>query len=459
MTPAFNEARLHEAKDNAGIGPTLYRTIWRWHFYAGLFCIPFIIILALSGTLYLYKPQIEAAFDAPYDNLVLTGPSKAPSVLAVAALASLPDAKLSAYELPTKPNAAARFTVRSEGKKWRVFVHPETGEVLKKIRNQDQFMSVVRNIHGKLLLGKNGSLLVELAASWAIVMVATGLYLWWPRGNRSVAGILYPRFSGGKRQFWRDMHAVTGFWVSGFALILLFSGLPWTDVWGDAFKSVREATGTASYKQDWDKPSARDQSFVPPMREPSSPIGRLTLDDAVAKARWLGITPPVEISPPSDRENAWVARSVSQNRTLGSMVAFSPVNGEIIAQERYATRHPIDKVVSVGVSLHEGALFGWLNQLLGTLTALGLIILSVSAFILWRKRAPDGALGAPPAIPNARIGVGLMLMILAFALFLPVLGISLVAIALVERLILTRWPAARTWLGLPSPNKSFATQS
>ena len=37
----------------------LYRTIWRWHFYAGLFVIPFILILSLTGAAYLFKPQID----------------------------------------------------------------------------------------------------------------------------------------------------------------------------------------------------------------------------------------------------------------------------------------------------------------------------------------------------------------------------------------------------------------
>ena len=25
-----------------------YRAVWRWHFYAGLFCIPFVIVLAMQ---------------------------------------------------------------------------------------------------------------------------------------------------------------------------------------------------------------------------------------------------------------------------------------------------------------------------------------------------------------------------------------------------------------------------
>ncbi|WP_255424199.1 PepSY domain-containing protein, partial [Asaia sp. W19] len=33
--------------------------LWRWHFFAGLFCLPFVIMLCVTGLLYLFKPQIE----------------------------------------------------------------------------------------------------------------------------------------------------------------------------------------------------------------------------------------------------------------------------------------------------------------------------------------------------------------------------------------------------------------
>ena len=45
-------------------GGALYRTLWRWHFYAGLICIPFVIWLAVTGSVYLFRPQIEAWFDS-----------------------------------------------------------------------------------------------------------------------------------------------------------------------------------------------------------------------------------------------------------------------------------------------------------------------------------------------------------------------------------------------------------
>jgi uncharacterized iron-regulated membrane protein len=30
----------------------LYRTIWRWHFYAGLLVVPMVLLLAFTGTVY-----------------------------------------------------------------------------------------------------------------------------------------------------------------------------------------------------------------------------------------------------------------------------------------------------------------------------------------------------------------------------------------------------------------------
>ena len=88
-------------------------------------------------------------------------------------------------------------------------------------------------------MGNRGSAVVELAASWAIIMILTGLYLWWPRKAKTLGGIVYPRLGAGSRVFWRDLHGVTGFWISGLALCLLVSGLPWAKFWGDYLKNMR----------------------------------------------------------------------------------------------------------------------------------------------------------------------------------------------------------------------------
>ena len=69
--------------------PTLYNAIWRWHFYAGLFCIPLVIWLALTGSIYLWRPQVEAWLDKPYDHLATSGPVATPEAQVAAALKEL----------------------------------------------------------------------------------------------------------------------------------------------------------------------------------------------------------------------------------------------------------------------------------------------------------------------------------------------------------------------------------
>jgi uncharacterized iron-regulated membrane protein len=50
-----------------------YRGLWRWHFHAGMLCIPFVIILAITGAIYVFKPQIDAFADRAVDSLPVTG--------------------------------------------------------------------------------------------------------------------------------------------------------------------------------------------------------------------------------------------------------------------------------------------------------------------------------------------------------------------------------------------------
>ncbi len=37
------------AAEGAHASSRLYRAVWRWHFYAGLFVVPFLLMLALTG--------------------------------------------------------------------------------------------------------------------------------------------------------------------------------------------------------------------------------------------------------------------------------------------------------------------------------------------------------------------------------------------------------------------------
>jgi uncharacterized iron-regulated membrane protein len=84
----------------------LYGTIWRWHFYAGLFVLPFIIILSITGAIYLFKPQIDRWEESPYRGLGTAGAVSADRQLAAVEAAN-PGAQFTSYRLPRQPGDAA----------------------------------------------------------------------------------------------------------------------------------------------------------------------------------------------------------------------------------------------------------------------------------------------------------------------------------------------------------------
>jgi uncharacterized iron-regulated membrane protein len=419
----------------------LYRTIWRWHFYAGIFCIPFVILLALTGSIYLFKPYYEHWQERDYRGLDVSSERQLPNAQIAAALASVEGGKLLSYRLPQADNEAVLINVQAE-QTWLVYINPYTLEVLGSERKNRTLMELIRTFHGELLLGNFGSILVELAACWAIVLIVTGLYLWWPRNANGVAGVIYPRLRQGSRTFWRDLHAVTGIWISMFALFLLISGLPWALVWGASLKEIRSFSA-APVQQDWAQNRHEEHMHF---RSQANASFNLTLA-ILTTATELQFAPPVELSIEDAERGAWKLSSQSPNRPQ-RVDAVINAEGSVEQRKDFSDKKALDRVIGIGIAAHEGYLFGWFNLVLGVFTCMGLILVSVSGFILWRKRKPQSVLGAPPPLP-ARVGAVVVVITLGLALFLPLMAISLVSILLLEFALLRRLSVARQWLGLP----------
>jgi len=446
--------------------------VWRWHFYAGLFCIPFVVVLAISGAIYLFKAELEGWSERAYDRLEQGTDAALPSAQISAALAAFPGSTFESYELPAAPEAAARVLLRSEAGSRRVYVDPTSLAILGSVSERDRFMKQIFRLHGELLMGNRGSNLVELAASWTIVMVLAGLVLWWPRQRRGLAGVVWPRLHGGRRLFWRDMHAVTGVWISLVTLALLFSGLPWAKFWGDSFKAARRVTGTAAARQEWSNDGGRSEAAgaapAPGGGEHAGHAGHAghggggkrsapvelsaadlaAIDVVAATVSPLGLEAPVVLAPAPGGKGRWTAKSTTANRPRRVDLVVDGTSGEIVRREDFATKHPIDKLVAVGIAFHEGRLFGWPNQLLLLVTAAGLVLVCISAVWLWLRRRDPGRLGAPPPGISPRRSVPLVAAVVGLGVLLPLFGLSLVAVLLLERFVLRRVTPVKTWLGL-----------
>lgn len=437
-------------------GSRWYNAVWRWHFYAGLFCMPLVLWLSLTGATYLWRPQIEALIDSRYAMVAGEGPRASAERIAQAAVAAVPGATLRFYQLPDTPAQAVQVVVGTAGQDQRVYIHPQTLAVLKRVGESDRLMPLISRLHGELLLGDAGSWIVETAACWAIVMILTGVYLWWPRAATGLGGVLWPRLGLGRRGFWRDLHAVTAIWISALALGLILTGLPWANVWGGYLKDMRSVTGAIDGPQDW--PTSSRLRVAPAMGEHAehgamaaspSPLDYARLDRIVATVAPLALAPPVLIAP-TGHDDLWTVRSDSADRPLRTSLRLDGVTGAVLARRDFGERHWIDRAVGYGVAVHEGQLFGLANQLLGLIAAGGLFMTAATGAVMWWRRKPTGLLGAPLPLGRPRFGPLIIGLILMLGLLFPMFGATLALMLLLERLVLRRHIPTARWLGLAS---------
>ena len=442
-----------------------YAAIWRWHFYAGLFCIPFVLWLACTGSIYLWKPQVEGLLDRPYAHVAEGRIQASPSAIAAAAVRAVPGSMLHHYQLPDTSGQAVQLIVGTGARETRVYVNPANLQVLKAVDEDSRLMPTIFRLHGELLLGNKGSYIVELAASWAIVMILTGLMLWWPRGA-GIAGVIYPRFALEDRRFLRDLHAVVGFWVSLFALGFLISGLPWAASWGAYLESARALAGPRLVAPDWRFGSVdtlqerakndagtrealalhSEHHHGMSMTMTSSSLA--PLDRLVPSVAALQLPAPALVSPPTGPDRPWTARSDTQDRPLRTDVTLDAATGRLLSQSRFRDKPALDQAVDYGVAAHEGHLFGLANQLLNLAMAIGLIIVSISGLLMWRKRKPADALGAPPRLQGPGVATAFVGAVVVLGIILPMFALSLIMVLLTERLLLRRLTGPTRWLGL-----------
>ena len=122
---------------------------------------------------------------------------------------------------------------------------------------------------------------------------------------------------------------------------------------------------------------------------------------------------------------------------------YDQYSGDQIMRIGFENHHPFERFVSSGISFHEGALFGWLNQALVLLTAISTIALSVLGFVIWWRRRPKNELSAPPKA-QCPLSISFISAIVALGIFLPAAGISMLVVAVLEFV----W--ARFWIARPA---------
>ena len=436
---------------------SFYNLAWRWHFYAGLFVIPFMILLSLTGIIYLFKPQLDPLMYPELLNVQSAGTPLSADQLLQRLHEALPAAEVSKYLPPVGAERSAQFVASLDGRATNLFVDPYSGVLLGTQDAQNNFQAITRALHGELLIGTFGDRLIELAAGWGVVLVVSGLYLWWPRGQGG-AGVLWPRLSARGRLLWRDLHAVTGFWGSALLLLMLLTGMTWTGFWGAQFAGTwnhfpaamwdevpqshvqaRSLNSAAVQTVAWaventplpqSDPHAAHHGQQAPMAPTAG--GRIGLQQVVDTAQRLGVQPGYSISLPRDDKGVFTVALFADDPRNDATLHLDQYSGQVLADIRWADYGLVARTVETGVMLHEGKMFGLANQLLMLAVCLLILLGAVSGLVMWWKRRPQGRIGVPPLRHDLPLWKGGVAIMFGLGLLFPLVGASLLLMLVLD---------------------------
>ncbi|WP_027820604.1 PepSY-associated TM helix domain-containing protein [Paraburkholderia bannensis] len=462
-----------------------YRTLWRWHFYAGLFVMPFLVVLAITGTLYCFKAQLEPML---YPHRLVVEPQSTAKLdadtLLGHALSAVPAGSVPvSVQVLTDADRSAEFVFRlPDGDQQSVYVNPYDGKVLGTLSVANRFMQVDRMLHRKLLLGKPGELVMELAACWTLVMIGTGVALWWPRRQNGQRAEFWPRFSLRERPLWKSVHAAMGIWLAIGAAAFVLTGLPWTGSWGKHFKSLATSANLGSPPGSWGdlavqsvlpgqpaRPTAHDAHSMAAMHHhdgddsmpgmvmddlpvPIEPwaVGNVPVPDSgaasvaakplpiqqlIGQAAALGVSNDYTLALPASREGVYTVSYFPADPKLERTIYIDQYSGAVIRDIRYADYGAIAQAVSYGTSLHMGRYFGLGNQIVSALISLGLGAMAITGAVMWWKRRPARRLGAPSRERGAPPMRGWVAGLVLLGAIFPLMGATIVLVWIADRFV------------------------
>ncbi len=398
----------------------LNQWLWKWHFIAGIVSLPFVLSLAITGAIYLFKNKVEKPAIAQVQEIKTSKTNKLSYQQQLKTVLKQTNKKPNSVVINNDDLKSTEFIYGRFSHKKSFFVNPYSGEVSGKFSPKDSWMYTVRKLHGELLGGKVGTKIIELVASWMVVLIFTGLFVWWPIQKWNLKGLFLIRFKEGKRILYRDLHAVLGFWMSILLLITLAGGLPWTDVFGGNFKWLQKVTNTG-FPNSWKGIGLH-----------STPNDNaISLDKMIAIANKQNLEGVVSVNLPKTPKSTFSVSNISKNLENQKMIHFDQYSGALVKHHNWSDVGFLMRGRMWVMAFHQGE-FGIWNWWIMFLLAITLTIMSLSAIVSYLLRKRKNSLGIPKVSSQFKVGNFVIFLIAVLAIILPLFGCSVLLILAFE---------------------------
>lgn len=432
---------------------------WRIHFWAALIASPFALIATLTGILYIFTPQIEASLYGhlervapagtmlPLDQAVAAAQAAAPAGMVVNSVIP-PYAAYDAVKVTLAPTSA-KTSAKTSGHEGHhgakpavpekpsfglpamsvtVYVNPYSSVVLGSLAGQDRFSNWSRQLHSRLLQGDDWRWMIELAASWLMVMLVTGIWLWLPRNGEA----LLPKPGIKGRAAWKQWHAFLGVALGAMSLVILTTGLTWSMYAGGQVRAVRDAIGQA--------PPAVPRNL---QSHPSDGAAMLRWQGAWEATRLLAPDVAVQLVAPRNEHGVWKASAADRGEPAKRFdLLLDAYTGKQLYLAGWDKQTAFSKATAVGIPFHRGE-FGWWNQLLLFVFGAGVVFSLVSGWVMYFKRRRSGLLNLPRLprlLPGAWRSPSIVCWSVAMAMcaMMPLLAVSAALVVAMEAVMAWR---------------------
>ena len=440
----------------------LYASVWRWHFYAGLYVAPFLVVLACTGLVMLARDPIDRWQLGDLLSNTSGGSPVSHQARLDAARTAFPNATLVRYQPGRDAADATRVTATINERPQTIFVDATTGAVRGIVEDRRRIYVMAHLVHGTLLLGNWGDALIEIAASLGILLIVSGLYLWFPKGTSFRQSF---RISGATpRLVWRDVHKGIGAILAPVLALQIIAGLAWTEVWGGRFvqtwSTLAVTNAAPGQSASHHETLNAESNKVVPWNLEKTPLpssahagqGLITLDAAIAAAQREGIGQRFFVGVPADADGVWTIAQTGLNDDINDprqelTMHVDRHTGSVVGHGGWKEYGPMARAMAAGIPLHMGSL-GWWNLAGASMLCLSVLALSVSGFVMWLLRRPTRGwrLAAPPRPDPARVPWVTWVTAAILGVLFPLAGATLVAIAIFDWALVRRVPALRQLL-------------
>ena len=356
------------------------KTLVKLHRWVGLTAAIFLFSAGLTGTLLVYRAEIERLID-PEISIVERGGAPLPlDSVAAAVRAAYPGRVINHIRLGLRADAPHEFRLdKSEG--LRVYADPYTGRVLGQREPTETLTGIVFLLHTHLLAGHWGEQVVGVVGLLLFALCVTGAILWWP-GWSKIRSTLRVKWDGAWKRVANDLHRAVG------ALAVLF--LVMTALTGAAQVFAAQARALVNFVTS---------SPAPPPVPKSTPIdGATTLPLQRAVDIALATLPgeyPTRLTLPADDRAVFVVRGrqpgeLSPNGK--SYVYIDQYSGRVLLLDD-AVRAPLGtRVTNLIYPIHSGRwVDSWWGRLPYVLLGLAPVVLMISGVLIWYGRGRRAA--------------------------------------------------------------------